>query len=52
MKHRRQWNGVCLDCRDDHRAGGDWPVCSHPEPAEDDEPLRGLCANCGHEVTE
>lgn len=47
MRHRREWNGRCLECQEDSRAGGDWPVCSHAEPTEDG----AHCAWCGHEVT-
>ena len=51
MKHA-EWNGRCLDCQQEKRDGGDEAVCSHAEQADDDEPLRGICAWCGHEVTE
>lgn len=52
MKHAMEWNGRCLDCQQEKRDGGDEAVCSHAEQADDDEPLRGICAWCGHEVTE
>lgn len=50
-KHAREWNGRCLDCQQDQRDRLDLPVCSHAEHADDDEPMRGHCAWCGHEVT-
>lgn len=50
-RHVREWNGRCLECQEEQLAGGDWQVCSHAEEAEDDEPLRGICAWCGHRVT-
>lgn len=49
MRHRKEWNGRCLECMQDARDGGDWPVCSHAEPAG--EPNADHCAWCGHEVT-